>query len=74
MAISHLEIEVVILRVSLKWTRKFKNIPNIKEKKNPKLKNIDNITKLFMTTSAGRLVGLNYSDLARNFSETKSGS
>ena len=28
----------------------------------------------FMTTSAGRLVGLNYSDLARNFSETKSGS
>ena len=27
-----------------------------------------------MTTSAGRFVGLNYSDLAQSFSEMKSGS
>ena len=45
-AISQLEIRVAVLRVSVKWTRKYKNIQNIKGKKTPKLKNIDNITKL----------------------------
>ena len=46
MAISQLEIEVAVLTASVKWTRKFRNIQNIKEKKSPKFKNDDNITKL----------------------------
>ena len=47
MAISQLEIRVAVLRVSVKWTRKFKNIQKIRPLPEQKrLKNIDNITKL----------------------------
>ena len=38
MAISQLEMEVAVLRISVKRTRKLNDIQNVKEKKSQKLK------------------------------------
>ena len=63
MAISQLEIRLAVLKVSLKWTRKFKNIQNIQ--KTPNFKNIDNITKLGQGPCQDLIRGLQFRKLLR---------
>ena len=61
MTISQLQIRVAVLTVSVKWTKKFKNIQKPPPKKKKKIiENIDNITKLGQCPCQDSIQGLQF--------------